>query len=267
MSSFRASTAVTFDRSRIADQIFRDLREQIVLGSLPHGAKLPPEKDLAEKYRVSGATVREAVRGLTATGLVDVRHGSGAYVIANSESLIAMSLSTVIQLEGVGAAEVLAVLGNLNEYASREAATRGTDEDHARLRAAMLALEAPADVDKAAAAVRGFHRALVMAAHNPLLTALCGFLADMQTQLATELTGESLEHWRKILSGLKKNRAALVAAVEARDPEEAQRVAREFHTKAAKLILSLPRAEEVRVTDPKFRSLVSSMMSRVTQGS
>lgn len=267
MSNFRAVSAVTVDRSRIADQIFRELREQIVLGTLPNGSKLPPEKELAERYGVSGATVREAVRGLTATGLVDVRHGSGAYITVNSENLIAMSLSTVIQFEGAGAAEVLSILGILNEHAAGAAAVRGTEDDHARMRDAIRALDVPADVQAAVTAVRGFHRALVAAAHNPLLTALCGFLTDLQTQLAAELTGHSLEHWKRILSALKKNRLQMVDAVEARDAEAATRLAREFHAKITKLVLSLPRAEEVRLTDPKLRQMMSSMMSRVTQGS
>src|SRR3982074_557517 len=112
MSSFTSGAASTRgERGRVADQIFRDLRNQIVIGALPRGSKLPTERELAEKYRVSGPTVREAIRGLTAMGLADVRHGSGAYVTAATESLIAMSLGTVIQLQGLGATDVMSILG------------------------------------------------------------------------------------------------------------------------------------------------------------
>src|SRR5258707_3944923 len=111
MSSFKSvATANVLDRVRVADQIFKDLKERIVLGELPDGSKLPTERELAEQYQVSGPTVREAIRGLTAMGLADVRHGSGAYVTANTEALIAMSLGAVIQLEGLGAVEVLSIL-------------------------------------------------------------------------------------------------------------------------------------------------------------
>ena len=53
------------DRSRMADKIFKDLKNSIVLGEIAQGSKLPSEKELALRYGVSGPTVREAVRGLS----------------------------------------------------------------------------------------------------------------------------------------------------------------------------------------------------------
>jgi GntR family transcriptional regulator, transcriptional repressor for pyruvate dehydrogenase complex len=47
------------------------------------------------------------------------------------------------------------------------------------------------------------------------------------------------------------------------DPNLAFKHAHEFHAKAVALITSLPKAKEVRLTDPKLRALVSSMMSRI----
>src|SRR5882757_4357709 len=142
MSSFKNAAATNgVDRSRVADQIFKELRHQIVVGNLPRGAKLPTERELAERYDVSGPTVREAIRGLTAMGLADVRHGSGAYVTAATESLIAMSLGTVIQLEGLGAVEVLSVLGALNEQAAALASEAATPKDHVLMRSQLAALD------------------------------------------------------------------------------------------------------------------------------
>jgi GntR family transcriptional repressor for pyruvate dehydrogenase complex len=264
MSSFKsATTSEVVDRRRVADQIFKDLRRQIVVGALPRGSKLPTERELAERYKVSGPTVREAIRGLTATGLADVRHGSGAYVTATTESLIAMSLGTVIQLEGLGAADVLSVLGMLNEQAARLASEAATGEDHKRLRAALVALQTADTASEAAAGVRSFHRVLATAGHNPLLSALCGFLADLQVELGMELTGDSMKEWRRIFGKLAQVRSGLVEAIIAGDTELAVTLAREFHAKAVALITSLPKAKEVRLTDPKLRALMSSMMNRI----
>src|SRR5260370_22893916 len=107
MATFRGVTSPLVDRERIADQIFKDLRNDIILGTIPRGTKLPSEKELAQRYGVSGPTVREAVRGLSLLGFAAVRYGSGAYVIADPELLVAMSLSSVIQLGKLGAADVL----------------------------------------------------------------------------------------------------------------------------------------------------------------
>src|SRR5579862_8865286 len=132
---------VPVDRSRVADQIFKDLRDSILLGTISHGAKLPTERELAQLYQVSGPSVREAIRALTLIGLVDVRHGSGAFVTANPDVLVALSLSAVIQLGKLGAAEVLSVVGVLNEHAARLAANAATSEDHAALRATLSKLD------------------------------------------------------------------------------------------------------------------------------
>jgi GntR family transcriptional repressor for pyruvate dehydrogenase complex len=264
MSSFKSAAAANVvDRSRVADQIFNDLRHQIALGTLPRGSKLPTERELAERYQVSGPTVREAIRGLTAMGLADVRHGSGAYVTAATESLIAMSLGTVIQLEGLGATDVLSILGVLNEQAARLASQAATRQDHERLRGALTMLEAAKTAAAAAAAVRSFHRALALAAHNPLLSALCGFLADVQVELGMELTGDSIKEWKRIFAKLKPARSGLVDAIVAGDRDLAVTLAHEFHAKAVALITSLPKAKEVRLTDPKLCALLSSMMSRI----
>jgi GntR family transcriptional repressor for pyruvate dehydrogenase complex len=71
-------------RGNAADQILEDLRGRILGGQLTRGTRLPTAKQLAEGYGVSGPTIREAIRGLTTAQLVEVRHGSGAYVTADA---------------------------------------------------------------------------------------------------------------------------------------------------------------------------------------
>ena len=109
-------------RGRMAEQIIDDLRERILGGSLVRGAKLPTERELAQAYGVSGATVREAMRALAAAHMIEVRHGSGAYVTADAEQLIAQSLHSMIQIERIGARDILGVLAALNVYGAELAA-------------------------------------------------------------------------------------------------------------------------------------------------
>src|ERR1700749_4936686 len=54
--------------------------------TLAIGAKLPNENELAERFSVSRATVREAVLGLLEAGYLSRRHGSGTYVTAAPRS-------------------------------------------------------------------------------------------------------------------------------------------------------------------------------------
>jgi GntR family transcriptional regulator len=66
-------------RSRV-EHVRDGLLEALAAGKLERGTKLPNENELAERFAVSRATVREAVLGLVDAGYLDRRHGSGTYV-------------------------------------------------------------------------------------------------------------------------------------------------------------------------------------------
>src|ERR1700759_961064 len=83
-------------RPKRTDVIIEVLREEIVSGRLPPGARLPTERELANHYGVSQPTVREVIRAFDVMGLVDVRHGSGAYVRGDSAYLMATALQTML---------------------------------------------------------------------------------------------------------------------------------------------------------------------------
>src|ERR1700751_2046930 len=94
-------------RGRVADQIVEDLRAQTLSGPLPAGSRLPAERELAAYYDVSGPTVREAIRVLTAMGLVNTRNGSRATVTPQGDTLLAVSIASVVQVEKVSGREGL----------------------------------------------------------------------------------------------------------------------------------------------------------------
>ena len=69
------------------------LLRELLDGAYPHGAKLPNEDDLAQRFGVSRATVREAVSGLVEAGYVTRRHGSGTYVTGTLPRRHALDMS------------------------------------------------------------------------------------------------------------------------------------------------------------------------------
>jgi DNA-binding FadR family transcriptional regulator len=251
------------DRKRIADQIFIELRNDIVSGKLPRGSKLPAERELTLRFQVSNPTVREAVRGLSLLGLVDVRHGSGAYVKGDAASLIALTLGGAIQLGNLGMDEVLSVAGALIELAATAAARVGTPEEFTAIRDACVTLDQAQSSEIATGAVTRFYGALLAAAHNPLLTALSLFLVNLQIELARDLAGDSPVAWRKLLARLRPLRASLVDAIVGRNHATVGTLAKEFHRKSVAVITSLPKAKEVRLRDPKLRQTLSSTLTRL----
>lgn len=68
-------------RPLLTDVIRDGLLRSIETGEFPPGAKLPNESQLAERYEVSRATVREAVRSLVEQAYLQRIHGSGTYVL------------------------------------------------------------------------------------------------------------------------------------------------------------------------------------------
>jgi GntR family transcriptional regulator, hexuronate regulon transcriptional repressor len=69
-----------------SDRLYQDLARKLIAalasGKYPVGSRLPAERELAQQFNVSRPTVREAVIALEVQGLVEVRIGSGAYVVA-----------------------------------------------------------------------------------------------------------------------------------------------------------------------------------------
>ena len=80
---------------QIADQI----RSSIMTGAFNPGEKLPPERELAELFKVSRPTVREALNMLATAGLVETHQGGGSVVRSLMETSNGSPLSELIKCE------------------------------------------------------------------------------------------------------------------------------------------------------------------------
>jgi len=253
-------------RGRVADQIVEDLRAQILSGALPDGSRLPSERELAAYYDVSGPTVREAIRVLTAMGLVNTRNGSRATVTAQGDTLLAVSIASVVQVEKVGAREALGLLGALNAYAAELAAEHATDEEIARLREAAQAVPAAEGVERSAAALREFFTVLSEISHNPLLAALCRFLTEMQIGLAVKLSGGEGGGFGRVAGPLHTERMRIVAAVAARDARRAATVVRDYHRQVVERIAEVRAADGDTADTGLTEALTAWLRTNVTLG-
>lgn len=71
---------VDFRPKQIYEQVADQIRAGIHSGVYPPGSRLPSERDLAQRLKVSRPAVREAIGALQNEGIVVTRHGSGTYV-------------------------------------------------------------------------------------------------------------------------------------------------------------------------------------------
>lgn len=226
-------------RENAADQILHDLRERILGGELSRGDKLPTERELALHYGVSGATVREAIRALVSIHMVEVRHGSGAYVTADGAQLIAQSLRSMIKLGKVAVPDIMGVLAVLNAYAADMAASRATEEEIDVMRNALDRIETGSAIEDFEVGLKQFHNGLAEASHNALLISICHFLSSLQFDFARQTARGSIKRWRDTTSKLEVERRAVLSAIVRRSAAEARMRTLEYHQRAAEIIAKL----------------------------
>lgn len=199
----------------LVDHAIEQLRQSIASGEWPVGTRIPTEPGLAAALGVGRNTVREAVRALAHSGILEVRRGDGTYVRATSEISGALS-----RMCGSKLREVLQVRRCLEVEGARLAAAARTDADLAELRELLArrdALHGSADRIEFSRADAQLHLAVVRASHNQVLIELYRGLSEAVTEsVAITSTMHDVGH------------TDLVDAIAEQDAERAGREAGHF---------------------------------------
>jgi len=210
----------TTRRAGLVDQVIAQLREAVRQGEWPIGRRIPTEPELAATLGVGRNTIREAVRALSHSGLLEVRQGDGTYVRATSEVS-----GAIRRLCGSELRETLQVRRMLEVEGARLAARERTEEELARLRELhdqRDAAQREARFDDFVRVDAEFHLAVVTCAHNTLLTELYRGLTEVITASVAATTHEELGPAEHI------QHRGIVDAIADRDPVRAAAEAAEF---------------------------------------
>lgn len=173
----------SFKRPKLSDSVFEEFLTMLRDGRLEPGQRLPAERELAESFGVSRATVRDAVQRLALLGYLDVRQGDGTVVTSPDETAIARPFRSLLLAEPHLVWDLLEFRRMLEPEAARFAAQRRSDDDLATLDASLER--------QAALVVRGaslasedevFHRTIIGAAHNAVVVRV---LETMRVLLST----------------------------------------------------------------------------------
>jgi DNA-binding FadR family transcriptional regulator len=158
---------------KMARTIADKVRTEIATGKLPRGSRLPAEPELIARYGVSRGVIREALRLLEASGLVDVRRGpkGGAIITHPDPAQVRDVLVLSLQLGGVRLGGVYDALMAIEPAAARLAAGNRPKETEAAL---LAHTEQQAhlldDVLAFADALNRFHEVMVVNCGNDALT-------------------------------------------------------------------------------------------------
>jgi GntR family transcriptional regulator, transcriptional repressor for pyruvate dehydrogenase complex len=160
---------------RISEIIVDQIRLLIRRGDLEPGDRLPPERDLCERFGVSRVTVREALRTLETNGLVEIRVGArgGAFVTTPSSDRVGEGLADLLRLSVVSAGDVTEVRMILETGIVPLVCERATEEDLADLESICERSEAAIKTgDYSMALSLEFHIRVAQATHNPAVAML-----------------------------------------------------------------------------------------------
>ena len=113
---------------KIVDQVL----ESILSGELKAGEKLPPEKDLGNIFGVSRVTVREAIRSLEQSGVIEVRQGSfgGAFIREMDMDSIALQLKNALRMANLNLSQLAAARAFFEEMVLLKFESWKSNEDH-----------------------------------------------------------------------------------------------------------------------------------------
>ncbi len=185
-------------REKLSDRVAADLEMLILREDFAVGERLPTEAELGERLGVSRTVVRDAVRTLTARGLVSVRQGYGTYVAPSTDDALGVAAVLRFVRSGTTVGEMIDARAELEARLLPLAAVNRTDEDVAEASEALDAFRSAVDQRRwkdAHAAHLRFHLALVAAVQMPVLEVLLKPLAEIILISSVPPRGEDPELW------------------------------------------------------------------------
>jgi len=192
--------------TRIYEEIVRQVKQLIAEGKLKSGDRLPPERDLAEKFMVSRTSVREALRALQSRGLIDIRAGEGAFIRDISVDTLIEPLAMVILPHREAVGELFEARRLLEPAIAALAARRATRDERILEEQSKEVAQGRTGVTQDTA----LHSAIANSAHNRAITRIVSALMDLLTQSREEslLTPgrptRSHEDHRRILDAIRR---------------------------------------------------------------
>ncbi len=213
--------------TRIYEEIVRQVKAMIAEGRLKSGDRLPPERDLAEKFVVSRTSVREALRALESLGLVEIRAGEGTFIREVSIDALIEPLARLLVSERAATGELFEARRLLEPSLAALAAARATPEEMQEMERILeeQAKEIAAGRTGLAQDAQ-FHAAIGVAAHNRAITRIAHAIMDLLTQSREDSLNtpgrptRSHEDHRRVLAAIRardaeRSRLAMLEHIEA----------------------------------------------------
>jgi GntR family transcriptional regulator, transcriptional repressor for pyruvate dehydrogenase complex len=218
------------EQKTMTELVSKRLIHLISSGALKGGDKIPPERDLAMQLNVGRTTLREALKLLTLSGVLEAKRGDGTYVRAEFIDLLSQQLAWPVLLGTRDLDMLLEVRLPLEVQSARLAAERCNEEDLKRIRGFEKLLEIRGrDIQKETDLDLEFHQAIADASRNKLLCQLMQSLHGILRQYIM-LSNEATDRVETTVA----EHQAVYDAIAARDSDTAEHAMKE-HLRLSKM--------------------------------
>ena len=198
------------------EQVLNQVEKIILSRKLKPGDKLPPERELQEKYRTGRGTVREALRALEQKGLIDIKKGArgGAFVKEIDSEHVSETLALLIRHSRISMKHLAEFREVVETATAAYAGERATSEDIKKMKnlleeGAGLLKSDEDELDKFYQWELNMHRELARISRNPVFEWISGTLYISMEPLSFHLNKSRTSHfelladWKDIISAIE----------------------------------------------------------------
>jgi GntR family transcriptional regulator, transcriptional repressor for pyruvate dehydrogenase complex len=215
--------------SHLTMQVVNHIRAMIEDGTLKPGEQIPPEREFAQKLKISRASLRTGIGYMAAMGIMKVRHGVGTFIAKGPPEIGKSSLGLLGALHGFKSWQMFEARLLLESKMAALAAERGKEEHFTMLAEEVAEMYATVD-DPEEYLIHDvrFHRTIAEASGNPILASL------METITSTLYDGrrKTVGLSRSLKDSADAHRE-IYRAIRRKNPAEAQKLM-ERHIELAK---------------------------------
>src|SRR5215475_660125 len=239
---------------RAFEEICERIREQLALGVLKPGDKLPPERDLAQQLGVSRNVLREALRSLEMAGVLRLQKGvkGGAFIREGDTSRMNVVMRDMLSLGTISVRELSEARINVLDLVVRLACANARQADfevlEANIEGTELATREGRLLDRVECS-REFYRLLAASTGNKVIA----MIMDSVTEIHMRFVYAKVASSGVAMSRLAQRRRQLLSAIAARNAPLASRLMRTHLEAVQKMLEQDPGAMSLHVALAEVR--------------
>jgi len=206
---------------KISERVAQQIKDAILKGTMKSGYKLPPERELVKHFQASRVSVREALKSLETSGLLNIKPGSGVFVSEVSSKPIRDSLSSIFRMQKISINELTEARIILEPYIAKIATEKITAEDLEKLEenihetSEIVKSNTPSPAQNIE-----FHSLIAAATKNQVIALTMKTLLDVVKEMTLEITNhlpkrieiskQAVAYHKKILKALREKNSPKV---------------------------------------------------------